>query len=100
MQIGWIDFSKRDRDKVLDILQLFAEKTAMDELGIGSVRDAFANIFFPGTSSIQTRAKYFFIVSYLLREAGSGNVGMDVDKVMEWVHNKEKECCSNSGRFL
>lgn len=93
MQIGWIDFSKRDRDKVLDILQLFAEKTAMDELGIGSVRDAFANIFFPGTSSIQTRAKYFFIVSYLLREAGSGNVGMDVDKVMEWVHNKEKECC-------
>lgn len=59
MQIGWIDFSKSDRDKVLGVIQLFAEQTAMDELGIGTVRDAFANIFFPGTSTIQTRAKYF-----------------------------------------
>lgn len=93
MQIGWIDFSNSDRDKVLGVLQLFAERTAMDELGIGTVRDAFANIFFPGTSTIQTRAKYFFIVSYLLQEAGSGKVGMDVDKAMEWVHNKERVCC-------
>ena len=93
MQIGWIDFSKSDRDKVLGVIQLFAEQTAMDELGIGTVRDAFANIFFPGTSTIQTRAKYFFIVSYLLQEAGSGKVGMDVDKAMEWMHNKERVCC-------
>ena len=56
MQIGWIDFSKSDRDKVLGVIQLFAEQTAMDELGIGTVRDAFANIFFPGTSTIQTRS--------------------------------------------
>lgn len=93
MQIGWIDFSKSDRDKVLGVLQLFAEQTAMDELGIGTVRDAFANIFFPGTSTIQTRAKYFFIVSYLLQEAGSGKAGTDVDEAIEWVHDKEKECC-------
>lgn len=93
MQIGWIDFSKSDRDKVLGVLQLFAEQTAMDELGIGTVRDAFANIFFPGTSTIQTRAKYFFIISYLLQEAGSGKAGTDVDKAIEWVHDKEKKCC-------
>lgn len=37
MQIGWIDFSKSDRDKVLGVIQLFAEQTAMDELGIGTM---------------------------------------------------------------
>ena len=41
---------------------------AVDELGIGIIRDAFANYFFPGTSTIQTRAKYFLIVPYVLRD--------------------------------
>ena len=66
MEIGGIDFNKTDRDKVLNVIKLFSEQGAVDELGIGTIRDAFANTFFPGTSTIQTRAKYFFIVSYLL----------------------------------
>jgi hypothetical protein len=28
-------------------------------LGIASIRDRFSDILFPGTSTIQTRAKYF-----------------------------------------
>ena len=39
---------------------------ALDELGIGLIRDGFSDLFFPGTSTIQTRAKYFFIVPYAL----------------------------------
>ena len=65
MQLGWIDFSKEDRDKVHDVMNLLQEQGAVDELGIGLVRDAFANYFFPGTSTVQTRAKYFLIVPYL-----------------------------------
>ena len=32
------------------------------------VRDALANVFFPGTSTIQTRAKYFLIVPRIFKE--------------------------------
>lgn len=67
-QIGWIDFSEKDRKKALDVIHLLQGQGAVDELGIGIVRDAFANIFFPGTSTIQTRAKYFFIVPYVMKE--------------------------------
>lgn len=65
MKLGWIDFSKEYRQKALDVMNLLSEQGAVDELGIGIVRDAFANYFFSGTSTIQTRAKYFLIVPYL-----------------------------------
>ena len=64
MPLGWIDFSKTDRNKALSILELISDPGTLDELGIAPVRDGFANIFFPGTSTIQTRAKYFLIVPY------------------------------------
>ena len=68
MKIGWVDFSKEQRGKVLSVLKLLSEPGALDELGIGIIRDGFADILFPGTSTIQTRAKYFFIVPYIMLE--------------------------------
>ncbi len=68
LQIGWIDFSSRDRNKILSVLSLLSVPAAIDELGIGVVRDGFANLLFPGTSTIQTRAKYFLLVPYILVE--------------------------------
>lgn len=56
MQIGWVDFSKTERDKVVSILRLLGTQTALDELGIGTVRDAFSDMLFPGISTLQTRA--------------------------------------------
>ncbi len=38
----------------------------VDELGIGTLRDGLADRLFPGISTIQTRAKYFFIIPYIL----------------------------------
>lgn len=92
MQLGWIDFSKEDRQKALDVINLLVEQTAVDELGIGTVRDAFANYFFPGTSTIQTRAKYFLIVSYVLKEAVDGRYGKDVNRILSKIDSEEKEC--------
>lgn len=92
MQLGWIDFSKEDRQKALDVINLLSEQGAVDELGIGIVRDAFANYFFPGTSTIQTRAKYFLIVPYILREAIDGRYGKDVNRILRAIDAEEKEC--------
>ena len=62
MKLGWVDFSREDRELALDALDSLQEHGAVDELGIGTLRDAFSNAFFPGTSTLQTRAKYFVIV--------------------------------------
>ena len=45
MSLGWIDFSKEERNKVLNVIHLLDEPGAVDELGIGSVRDSFADFF-------------------------------------------------------
>jgi hypothetical protein len=37
----WLDYSERERRKMLDVVDLFIEHDTRDELGIGSVRDAF-----------------------------------------------------------
>jgi hypothetical protein len=61
----WLDYSEHDRRKMLDVIELFGERTTRDELGLGGVRDAFADLLFPGTSTIQTRAKYFLFVPWI-----------------------------------
>lgn len=92
MQLGWIDFSKEDREKVLDVINLLQEEGAVDELGIGVIRDAFSNYFFPGTSTVQTRAKYLLIVSYILKEAADGLYGNDVSQILKRIDIEEKNC--------
>lgn len=64
-QFVWLDYSEHERRKMLDIVDLFREHDTRDELGIGSVRDTFADLFFPGTSTIMTRARYFLIVPWI-----------------------------------
>lgn len=63
----WLDYSEQERRKMLDVIELFGERTTRDELGLGGVRDAFADTLFPGTSTIQTRAKYFLFVPWIYR---------------------------------
>lgn len=92
MQLGWIDFSKEERNKVLNVIHLLDEPGAVDELGLGSIRDAFADKFFPGTSTVQTRAKYFLIVPYVLKEAGLGQFGSDVNNILRSIDKEEREC--------
>lgn len=65
--ITWLDYSEHERRKVLDVIDLFREKDTRDELGVGGVRDSFADAFFPGTSTIMTRARYFLIVPWIFR---------------------------------
>ncbi len=65
--ISWVAFSEGERKRTLDILSAFSESGTLDELGIGRVRDAFSDLLFPGTSTIQTRARYFLIIPWIYR---------------------------------
>ena len=91
MNLGWIDFSDSDRKKTMDVLRLFQEQGAVDELGIGIIRDGFANYFFPGTSTIQTRAKYFFIIPYAMMDTVSDTHVSSVQQALRRLDEIEKE---------
>lgn len=96
MPIGWIDFSKKERNKVISVLDLLSENSTLDELGIATIRDGFSDLFFPGTSTVQTRAKYFFIVTYALRDLErSGET--DANDFLEILNAIERECAE---RFI
>ena len=56
-----------DRRKMAQVIDLFREEDTRDELGLGVVRDALADLLFPGTSTIQTRARYFLFVPWIYR---------------------------------
>jgi hypothetical protein len=91
MPLGWIDFSKSERNKVLTVLDMLSEDGTLDELGIAPVRDGFSNIFFPGTSTIQTRAKYFMIVPYALRDLERGSI-TSMNQFLEAFDRIERSC--------
>lgn len=100
MQLGWIDFSREERNKVMATLDLLSTTTALDELGIGTLRDRYADILFPGISTIQTRAKYFVIIPYIFKLAESQNFKR-VSDIIPWVNKIEDNLVSilvnNSG---
>lgn len=73
--LSWIDNNKEAREKVLGLLSQFNEKDSRDELGIGSIRDRVSDLLFPGTSTIQTRLRYFFFVPWLYQEAEKTALG-------------------------
>lgn len=58
---------------MLEVVDLFKEEGTVDELGIGSIRDAFADALFPGTSVLQTRLRYVLFIPWLMQDATKGN---------------------------
>ena len=90
MQLGWIDFSKTERSKVLGVLELLGQGT-LDELGIAAIRDGFANLFFPGTSTVQTRAKYFFLVPYIMKSLERS--GVSNPRTLQRMLEEEERSC-------
>ncbi|NJK31264.1 MAG: hypothetical protein HC927_01970 [Deltaproteobacteria bacterium] len=71
--LKWLDFTAADRDKMRRVLDLFDEKATVDELGLGTLRDALANALFPGTSSIQTRLRYVLFVPWIYQALERNN---------------------------
>lgn len=73
----WLDHSERDRRRMLDFVDRFRESEARDELGFGVVQNTFADTLFPGTGTLQTRARYFLLVPWVYRYLESRGVGSD-----------------------
>jgi hypothetical protein len=86
--MAWLDFSEDEQRRARELLAFFSERDTRDELGIGTVRDALSDAMFPGTSVIQTRARYFLFVPWLFQEAGER--GYDGQGLLDWVGKQER----------
>ena len=72
---------------MLDTLSLLKQQGTLDELGIGTVRDGIADLLFPGTSTIQTRPRYFLIIPWIYQRVerrgwkgrSAGTVARDIE---------------------
>ena len=73
------------------MLDSLSEAGTLDELGIAPIRDGFANLFFPGTSTIQTRAKYYLIVPYAFKDM-ENNRETNPNQMLRDYDDVEKVC--------
>lgn len=71
-------------------MQLLQESAAIEELGVGRVRDYFSNELFPGTSTLQHRAKYFALLPSLYYQAAH-RVGRfsNKEELTKYIKNAE-----------
>ena len=70
--LTWLDLTASDRDRMRQVLDLFNEQGTVDEMGLGSLRDALSEALFPGTSTIQTRLRYVLFVPWIYRHLETG----------------------------
>lgn len=72
--IAWMDHTEADKRRMLAVIDLFREQDTVDELGMSAVWDAFADLLFPGTGTVQTRARYFLFVPWIFQVAEAQRV--------------------------
>lgn len=68
LTIAWLDTTSEEQRVARELIALFTQVESRDELGVGQVRDAFSEMLFPGTSVVQTRARYFLFVPWCYRD--------------------------------
>ena len=79
--LTWLDLTATDRDKMRRVLDLFKEQGTLDEMGLGSLRDALSDALFPGTSYIQTRLRYVLFIPWIYRRLEAGRFrSIDVEQ--------------------
>ena len=87
--LSWLDFSEADQRRAREIVQLFSQRESRDELGIGTIRDVFSNLLFPGVSVIQTRARYYLFIPWLLQTGVKrGHKG---PALVRWFSSEERK---------
>jgi hypothetical protein len=110
--LTWIDYDAAECERMQRIIALFHERETRDKLGLGSVRDSFADILFPGTSTIQTRLRYMLIVPWVYRHLENRRVSsaeiaakareLELDLIQPLLDNDDSEGTvgKTSGRKL
>lgn len=67
----WLDYDAEQARRSAEMLKALRETETVDSIGIGAIRDGFAGVLFPGTSTIQTRVRYFLLVPWSMQSVAA-----------------------------
>lgn len=59
---AWLAHDDSEAEQLRRVVEAFGDKGTLDPIGFGPIRDAVADLLFPGISTIQTRARYFVLI--------------------------------------
>jgi len=90
MQLGWVDYSRQERETIKELLRILGDSSSLDELGVGIVRDSISDLLYPGTSVLHTRAKYYILIPELFKKAMKSGLttGSEVRKLINTDQDK------------
>ena len=92
---GWVDHDPEHEQSVLRAIGAARGQDARDELGFGTIRDTFADLLFPGTSTIQQHARYFLFVQWCCELAaqkrGADAIGSELRRLETLVIKRLSE---------
>lgn len=63
--LGWLDLDANASERVAAFIKALEEPGTLDVLGLGTIRDALSDLLAPGTSTIQTRLRYFMFIPWI-----------------------------------
>ncbi len=72
--LGWLDLDGAASEQVSTLLSSLDEPGTLDVLGLGSIRDALADMLSPGTSTVQTRLRYFIFLPWIFQRLEAESV--------------------------
>lgn len=87
MELGYVTFSSEEQQLVHNVLQQI-NQGAIDELGLGRIRDAFSDQMFPGMSTLHRKSKYFVLLPALYDQLAKTNIA-DRKAIPEFIRKWE-----------
>lgn len=97
--LGWLDLDAAASERVGTLLRSLEEPGTLDVLGLGSVRDAFSDMLSPGTSTIQTRLRYFIFLPWIFKRLEARQVsGADFARKLRKAEARLIDCLRHLGR--
>ena len=61
----WLDYSERDRNRMMRIVDGFRETSSRNDLGLDRIAGSFSEMLFPGVTVQQRRARYLLFVPWI-----------------------------------
>jgi hypothetical protein len=70
----WLAYDEDEVEQLRRVVEAFGDKGTLDPIGFGPIRDGIADMFFPGVSTIQTRARYLVLVPRIFQALEAARV--------------------------
>lgn len=84
----WLDYDEDQARQSTELIRALSERETIDSIGIGAVRDGLSGLLFPGTSTVQTRVRYFLLVPWAAQAVASRRP-RDRAKYQKWFREAE-----------